>query len=75
MDFVEELAKMLHESGREAVEKRLVYRDNLPILPFCEWDALHEPAKEGRRVMARYMLTHLPALDAILDAYYNAENA
>jgi len=53
---VEALAKILHESGREAVEKRLVYRDELPVKPFCEWKDLPEPAREGRRSMARFLL-------------------
>jgi hypothetical protein len=53
---VERLAELLHESGREAVRQRKVYRNNLPILPFCEWVDLPESAREGRRIMARFLL-------------------
>ncbi len=52
---IEKLAQILHESGRKAVARRLVYRNDLPIMPFCEWDLLPEPAKEGRRLMAAYL--------------------
>jgi hypothetical protein len=55
---VERFAKILHESGREAVEKRMIYRSDLPVKPFAEWDELQEDAKEGRRIMARYVLKH-----------------
>lgn len=59
-DFIEKLAKVLHESGREAVEKGLVYMkgDNIPKKPFCEWNDLPEDAKEGRRVQARFLHNH-----------------
>lgn len=53
---VEYLAELLHASGREAVEKRLIYRDDIPVKPFCEWKDLPENAKEGRRSMARFFL-------------------
>lgn len=56
MSDVEKLARILHESGREAVEKRLIYRDDVPVKPFCEWGDLHEPAREGRRSMARFLI-------------------
>lgn len=52
---VEQLAKILHESGREAVEKRMIYRSDLPVKPFAEWDELDENTKEGRRMMARFV--------------------
>lgn len=55
-ETVEALAKLLHESGRAAVEKRLVYRNDLPVKPFCEWPDLTFEAREGRRLMARFML-------------------
>lgn len=55
-DFIELLAKLLHESGREAVDKKMVYRNDLPMKPFAEWDDLHEDAKEGRRMMARFLI-------------------
>lgn len=66
---IEELAKILHESGREAVEKRLIYRDDLPVKPFAEWDELHEPAREGRRSMARYLYSKG---DVVIDLLENA---
>lgn len=53
---IEAFAKVLHESGREAVEKRKLVRNDLPIHPFQEWDELTEDAREGRRMMARYLL-------------------
>lgn len=55
-EVVEELAKILHLSGREAVTKRMVVRNDLPVLPFIEWPDLTEFAREGRRMMARYLL-------------------
>jgi hypothetical protein len=54
--LVIDMARLIHESGREAVEKRLVYRDDLPVLPFCEWEDLPEPAREGRILQARFLL-------------------
>jgi hypothetical protein len=51
----EELAKTLHEAGREAVEAGLVV-NKVPGQPFLEWDQLSEQAREGRRVQARYLL-------------------
>ncbi len=53
---VEKFAEILHRSGREAVEKHQVYRDDLPVKPFCEWVDLPENAREGRRSSARYLL-------------------
>jgi hypothetical protein len=55
---LDRLARLLHESGREAVEKRKIYRSDLPVKPFAEWDDLPEDAKEGRRMMAAYLLRH-----------------
>jgi hypothetical protein len=54
---IETLAEILHNSGREAVEQRKIYRDDLPVKPFAEWKDLPEPAREGRRMMARYLLS------------------
>lgn len=65
-DAVEALAKIIHESGREAVEKRLIYRDDVPVKPFAEWGDLHEPAKEGRRVMARFLRANRAAVEETL---------
>jgi hypothetical protein len=52
----ERLARLLHEAGREAVEKRKIYRSDFPVKPFAEWDDLPEDAKEGRFMMARFVL-------------------
>lgn len=64
---LEELARLLHESGREAVEKRLVYRNDLPIKPFCEWSELSEDAAEGRRLMARYLVDNKNVVIELLE--------
>lgn len=53
---IEKLARILHDSGREAVGKRMIYRNDVPVKPFAEWDELTDDAKEGRRMMARYLL-------------------
>ena len=51
---VEALARILHESGREAVARGKVHiKANLP---FCEWKDLSDDAREGRRIMARYLI-------------------
>lgn len=36
---LEAFAQLLHESGREAVAGGYVYRNDLPLKPFCEWDS------------------------------------
>lgn len=56
--YIELLARVLHESGREAVERRLIYRSDLPIRPFAEWNELTEDAQEGRRLMAKFLLDY-----------------
>ena len=56
---VEELAKELHEAGREAVEKRKTVVASLGLKTpskFLEWHEINEDAKEGRRIQARYLL-------------------
>lgn len=53
----DEIARLVHESGREAVEKRQIYRDDLPVKPFAEWAELTPQAQEGRRMMARYLIS------------------
>lgn len=63
---VEDLARILHESGREAVSKKLVYRDDLPVKPFCEWCHLPNAAKEGRRLQAQYLVANASAVIDIL---------
>lgn len=63
---VEALGRILHEAGREAVEKKLIYRDDVPVKPFAEWEDLPEPAKEGRRLQARFLLAHQDLIRGIL---------
>jgi len=57
---IEDLAKALHEAGREAVLKRkTVTASDLKIKTpnkFIEWGDLSADAKEGRRIQARYLL-------------------
>ncbi len=53
---VNELAMVLHEAGREAVEKNLIVRTDVPTKGFMEWPDITEAAREGRRVQARYLL-------------------
>ena len=55
----EELAKLLHEAGREAVLKNKVLKKDgspLGLIKFIEWDDLPEVAREGRRIQAHYLL-------------------
>jgi hypothetical protein len=49
------LARALHESGRLAVEKGLVLVKG-PTPTFIEWPDLAEGPREGRRLMARWLL-------------------
>jgi hypothetical protein len=51
---IEELAKILHEAGREAVQKNCLV--NPSSKGFIEWGDLNDQAKEGRRIQARYLL-------------------
>lgn len=51
----EELAKILHESGREAVALGAMVNPNTHP-KFLEWDELEEYMKEGRRIQAKYLL-------------------
>jgi hypothetical protein len=56
---VETLAKDLHESAREAVEKGATVAATIgieKIFKFKEWDEIDEVAREGRRLGARYLL-------------------
>lgn len=66
IDTKTELAILLHESGRAAVEQRKVVRDDLPVLPFIEWKDLSAPAREGRLLMADYLLKNLDKLLSII---------
>lgn len=56
---IEQLAKELHEAGREAVMKKKTVVASLGLKTpsrFLEWDEIIEDAKEGRRIQARYLL-------------------
>ena len=56
---IEELAKELHEAGREAVMKKKTVVASLGIKTpnkFLEWNEIHEDAKDGRRIQAKYLL-------------------
>lgn len=55
VDRIEALAKLLHESGRKAVETGNVV-NKVPGQPFYEWHELTPLAQEGRRLMAKFML-------------------
>ena len=63
---IEQLAKELHEAGREAVEKRKTVVSSLGLKTpnkFLEWDEITEDAKEGRRIQARYLLARFNITD------------
>lgn len=56
---IEDLAKELHEAGRAAVEQgNTVAAEKFgeQTRKFIEWDELTEPAKDGRRIQAKYLL-------------------
>lgn len=53
---IERLARLLHESGRKAVDQGKVYAVPSDRKPFCEWNDLPTEAKDGRRLMARFLL-------------------
>lgn len=58
-ETVEQLARELHEAGREAVERgATVAHANLgePARRFLEWPEISEEAREGRRIQARWLL-------------------
>lgn len=55
-DEIGELAKILHESGRRAVEQHKVVNDLGK--PFLSWSEISEEAREGRRMMAQFLLSH-----------------
>jgi len=52
--IIEELARELHEAGREAVEKKAMVNPNTHT-HFLEWDELEPHMKEGRLIQARYL--------------------
>ncbi|MGE3549757.1 MAG: hypothetical protein AB7I29_07665 [Geobacter sp.] len=55
----EELAKVLHEAGREAVEAGATVaaeKFGEQTRTFIEWDYLPESVKTGRRIQAEYLL-------------------
>jgi len=65
---IEELAKELHEAGREAVEKgATVAADHFgeKTRKFLSWEEISENAREGRRIQAMYLLRRIPALSFI----------
>lgn len=53
-----ELARLIHESGRQAVASGKVYMKGpgVPRKPFCEWRSLPPDAIEGRLMMAKFLL-------------------
>ena len=56
---IEDLAKELHEAGRAAVEQgNTVAAEKFgeQTRKFIEWEELTEPAKDGRRIQAVYLL-------------------
>lgn len=56
---LEMLAMELHEAGRAAVEAGATVaaeKFGEKTRKFLEWDELTEPAREGRRIQARYLL-------------------
>ena len=55
--LVEELAKELHEAGREAVKQGATV--NPTGSRFLEWAEITEQAREGRRIQARHLLSKL----------------
>lgn len=55
----EELARELHEAGREAVEKGATVaaaKFGDQSRRFMDWDEITEEARDGRRIQARYLL-------------------
>lgn len=54
---IEQLAKMLHESGHEAVMQNKVLKKSEEPIVFIDWSALPEDAKEGRRMQVKYLLS------------------
>lgn len=63
---IEKLAQVLHESGRQAVAERKVYRSDLPVKPFAEWADLDENTKEGRRLMAQYLVANFDEVQKLI---------
>ena len=55
---IERLAHELHEAARGAVLSNKVHKkDGAPVgqIIFKEWHEISEDAREGRRIMARYL--------------------
>jgi len=65
-----ELAKILHESGRKAVEQGKVFMKGPDITPrpFAEWLDLPEDALVGRFMMADFLVEHASEVIALLEA-------
>ena len=55
-DVQVKLAKLIHEAGRKPVEQRKIYRSDLPVKPFADWEDLDAPTVEGRLMMAAFLL-------------------
>lgn len=54
---IEAFARMLHESEREGVEKKIVLYQKT-YRKFMEWEQLTESMKEGYRIQAGYLMKH-----------------
>lgn len=65
---LEEFARLMHESGREAVEQRKIYRSDLPVKPFAEYADLDDNTKEGRRMMAMYLVKNANSVRELFKA-------
>jgi hypothetical protein len=65
-----ELARILHESGRKAVEAGKVFMKGPDITPrpFAEWIDLPGDALVGRLMMADYLIEHVDEVFAALEA-------
>lgn len=61
------IAEIIHEAGREAVAQNKVVNKLSPKKPFIEFTKLDKDAKEGRILMARYLVTHRSELKKQLD--------
>ena len=68
MTAKEELARLLHDSGREAVAQRKIYRSDLPVKPFAKWDELDQNTKDGRMLMADFLIKRSVLVRELLSA-------
>lgn len=68
---VETIAKALHEAGRAAVESGATVaaeKFGEKTRKFMEWDEITEPAREGRRIQARWFLENYIILKKRIEA-------